>query len=643
MAYFRRRSRGTFSGRSKWLRSNTLKPSFTWTKANSVFVNDSRSKLGNTRVLSNSHLSLRRVANSSHLVWSASESQSSHTAPSSHVQEDKVENSHVQTEKAGMHTLEVKKKQKPAICNTRRCSVEFMSKYALKRTSGTVNRTMSVPGKKPVAQIDKKRSEISLTSPFKLVKNPVESDLGEKTQSSSKVVTTARFKETTKPPNLFKKVGSYQLVRVTTSVSPEQRSGSQSVSKKCLFNAQSSALHNSKLSLKVEHKSQFKLVRLRKRSLSKTVPVSTNENKLGSTSSTTSQYTQRRSSCRKRVTRYKVVRGRRESLTKKPCRPEKFKSHSMLLRTEQPLSKERRVSANWLQTKTGKLGSRSISRQLIRRADGTFMLRSRYCLVKNGNSVGRRAYRSVYKTIQQLSHEEKLAQRRVTIQATAHKLVRRSLSLVRARTAQMMSKSNSKKFCMFFNRFGRCKRGNSCPCIHDPDKVAVCTKFVRGMCDKMDGSCRFSHTIIKDKMPTCSFFLRGVCHNDNCPYSHVRVAQSASICEDFCRGYCPRGQKCKNKHILVCPRSAYTGRKRIRSTDSLSRTVNHSPAKRQLVGVRTPTAFKQRGRKGRTETRQRQASPLSNETACVSVSEEDVVHVDTASSSLPIEPDFLED
>ena len=93
------------------------------------------------------------------------------------------------------------------------------------------------------------------------------------------------------------------------------------------------------------------------------------------------------------------------------------------------------------------------------------------------------------------------------------------------------------------------------------------------------------------------------------------------------------GFQCKNKHILVCPRSAYTGeysttttyslhhqlkagiakgRKRIRSTDSLSRTVNHSPAKRQLVGVRTPTAFKQRGRKGRTETRQRQASPLSN-------------------------------
>lgn len=29
---------------------------------------------------------------------------------------------------------------------------------------------------------------------------------------------------------------------------------------------------------------------------------------------------------------------------------------------------------------------------------------------------------------------------------------------------------------MYYNRFGRCNRGQHCPYIHDPEKVAVCTR-----------------------------------------------------------------------------------------------------------------------------------------------------------------------
>ncbi|MGH0192742.1 UNVERIFIED_CONTAM: hypothetical protein FKN15_023485 [Acipenser sinensis] len=34
---------------------------------------------------------------------------------------------------------------------------------------------------------------------------------------------------------------------------------------------------------------------------------------------------------------------------------------------------------------------------------------------------------------------------------------------------------------MYYNRFGKCNRGEKCPFIHDPDKVAVCTRYIRGM------------------------------------------------------------------------------------------------------------------------------------------------------------------
>lgn len=83
---------------------------------------------------------------------------------------------------------------------------------------------------------------------------------------------------------------------------------------------------------------------------------------------------------------------------------------------------------------------------------------------------------------------------------------------------------------MYYNRFGRCNRGERCPYVHDPEKVAVCTRcvphpqagagrrgataalgsrpsdppcvrrFVRGTCKKTDGTCPFSHHVSKEKV-----------------------------------------------------------------------------------------------------------------------------------------------
>lgn len=50
--------------------------------------------------------------------------------------------------------------------------------------------------------------------------------------------------------------------------------------------------------------------------------------------------------------------------------------------------------------------------------------------------------------------------------------VQRSLAIIR----HARQKKQQKQYCMYYNRFGKCNRGNSCPYIHDPDKVAVCTR-----------------------------------------------------------------------------------------------------------------------------------------------------------------------
>ncbi|XP_015684988.1 zinc finger CCCH domain-containing protein 3, partial [Protobothrops mucrosquamatus] len=118
--------------------------------------------------------------------------------------------------------------------------------------------------------------------------------------------------------------------------------------------------------------------------------------------------------------------------------------------------------------------------------------------------------------------------------------VQRSLAIIRQAKQR---KDRKKEYCMYYNRFGKCNRGESCPYIHDPEKVAVCTRFLRGACKKTDGTCPFAHKISKDKMPVCSYFLRGICNNSDCPYSHVYVSRKAEVCADFLKGYCPLGEK----------------------------------------------------------------------------------------------------
>ncbi|XP_022084066.1 uncharacterized protein LOC110975684 isoform X2 [Acanthaster planci] len=147
----------------------------------------------------------------------------------------------------------------------------------------------------------------------------------------------------------------------------------------------------------------------------------------------------------------------------------------------------------------------------------------------------------------------------VTRKVASHVLQR---SIYISLTAKQRTKKQSqmKQYCMFYNLYGRCKRGDACPYIHDPEKVAVCTRFLRGTCPKTDGSCLFSHKVSKEKMPVCSYFLRGICNRDDCPYSHVKVSSKAIPCSAFIKGYCPLGEKCKKQHVLRCVRFSKTGK-----------------------------------------------------------------------------------
>ncbi|OMP06750.1 Zinc finger, CCCH-type [Corchorus olitorius] len=150
----------------------------------------------------------------------------------------------------------------------------------------------------------------------------------------------------------------------------------------------------------------------------------------------------------------------------------------------------------------------------------------------------------------------------------ASEKVRWSLHTARLRLVK------KKKYCQFFTRFGKCNKDDGkCPYIHDPSKIAVCTKFLKGLCT--NPNCKLTHKVIPDRMPDCSYYLQGLCTNENCPYRHVHVNPNASTCEGFLKGYCADGNECRKKHSYVCPNFEVTG-----SCPHGSKCKLHHPKKR---------------------------------------------------------------
>ncbi|KAF2351970.1 Zinc finger CCCH-type [Trinorchestia longiramus] len=114
-------------------------------------------------------------------------------------------------------------------------------------------------------------------------------------------------------------------------------------------------------------------------------------------------------------------------------------------------------------------------------------------------------------------------------------------------------------YCRFYHRFGKCCRGDACPYEHNPDRVAICTRFLRGRCRVV--KCLFAHTLDKGRMPVCSHFLKGgLCVRDDCPYLHVNPNRNAPICDDFLHGHCDKREQCKLQHVLECAEYRETGR-----------------------------------------------------------------------------------
>lgn len=113
--------------------------------------------------------------------------------------------------------------------------------------------------------------------------------------------------------------------------------------------------------------------------------------------------------------------------------------------------------------------------------------------------------------------------------------------------------------CPAFTLTGVCTR-HGCRHLHDPNKQAVCKRWLfKGDCPKGD-SCPLSHTPSPHNAPTCQHFQEGRCNNDKCRFAHIRINPAASNCEAFgLVGYCEKGASCPELHAHECPHFSNTG------------------------------------------------------------------------------------
>ncbi|KAJ3056444.1 hypothetical protein HK097_006935 [Rhizophlyctis rosea] len=98
------------------------------------------------------------------------------------------------------------------------------------------------------------------------------------------------------------------------------------------------------------------------------------------------------------------------------------------------------------------------------------------------------------------------------------------------------------------------KKNGECPFVHDPDRIAICTQYLKGKCDNTQ--CKRSHRPTDKNVPDCAYFdtQRGCKKGDACLHRHVKLDEKASVCRAYAfERYCDLGKQCPHRHVVECP------------------------------------------------------------------------------------------
>ncbi|XP_060520434.1 zinc finger CCCH domain-containing protein 3 [Cylas formicarius] len=187
-------------------------------------------------------------------------------------------------------------------------------------------------------------------------------------------------------------------------------------------------------------------------------------------------------------------------------------------------------------------------------------LKNLYSFRSQHRTMNKSISKSKYKFIRRVSIPQQQMEKAVGIKKTSlgeKSFVVKKFKLIRKTTSKVVKSSRKLKKCNipcpYYRKYGICKGKDNGRCCkkHDPDQIALCTKFLQGACLKE--KCLLSHKVLPGKMPTCKYYLEGSCSKERCPYLHVKISAKADICPDFLEGFCEKAAECHKRHQYLCP------------------------------------------------------------------------------------------
>lgn len=138
---------------------------------------------------------------------------------------------------------------------------------------------------------------------------------------------------------------------------------------------------------------------------------------------------------------------------------------------------------------------------------------------------------------------------------------------------------------------GTCARGKKCLYQHDPEKIAICPRFLHYDCPFTAETCQLSHDPTPNRTPLCIHFANsGRCKNgDKCLYPHFNVESRTGVCKDFAvLGFCDKGIDCDKQHLKECPGFAENGVCNIKNC-KLPHVIRANATRRKKIPIPTPS------------------------------------------------------
>lgn len=122
---------------------------------------------------------------------------------------------------------------------------------------------------------------------------------------------------------------------------------------------------------------------------------------------------------------------------------------------------------------------RQLTLKLVNNRNSRLSLNTKFKIVRSASSFPINKYKVENRSVSQHKLNTLLIASNLLVRSklTINRVVKKDTVTPKPQSSSLRINNKNKKYCMFYNRFGRCSRGDKCPYAHDPKRVSICPRF----------------------------------------------------------------------------------------------------------------------------------------------------------------------